>query len=49
MFKLLYIYDFSFKFVKMKCRKIKNCEFIVIFNFIVSNGMFMDGYNVYWG
>lgn len=47
MFKLLYIYDFSFKFDKMKCRKMKNCEFIVIYN--VSYGIFMDGYNVYWG
>lgn len=43
MFKLLYIYDFSFKFDKMKCRKMINCEFIV------SYGIFMDGYNVYWG
>lgn len=43
MFKLLYIYDFSFKFVKMKCRKMNS----YIYN--VSYGIFMDGYNVYWG
>lgn len=47
--KLLYIYDFSFKFVKTKCRKTKNRESTVIYNVTVSYGTFTDGHNAHWG